>query len=223
MCGVMIDVGMFDERAWRIRLALDDIEPDTGEFARRETFEDGIVVDERSATDVDEDRALSHLADKAAVDHVVRRRVERRVQDDDVAIRDQLVETDHFRRSGIADAHHVVGKYRRAEPMQLACRCASDAAIADDADGQFVRPPQTLGGEQSEAPRPHLAVVFVDAAREREHECDRMVGDFLDAVIRDVRYEYATFGRCGNCDVVRPDADTCDVPQVSPIARSLGA
>ena len=215
-------VGMFDERAWWIRLALDDVEPDAGESpdVRPSRTASLSTSGPRLTLTIIEPFRILPTKLRSTMWCVDASSGVCKMTTSLFTINSSSPTI--FAGPGSLYAHHIVREYRCAEPVELARGCAADAAIADHPDRQFVRPPQSLGGEQSPAPRAHLAVVLVDAAREREHQCDCMVGDFFDAVVRNVRYEYASLGRCRECDVVRPDADARDMPQFRRLCDHLG-
>ena len=73
-------------------LAFEDVQRRAAESAALQRREQRLGVDERAASGVDDERAVLHLLDPSAIEEMVRVRVERRVERDDVALLQQLVE-----------------------------------------------------------------------------------------------------------------------------------
>ena len=73
-------------------LSFEDVQRRTAEPAALQRGEEGLGVEQRAAPGVDDERAVLHLLDASAIEEMVRVRVERRVERDDVALLQQFVE-----------------------------------------------------------------------------------------------------------------------------------
>ena len=102
---------------------------------------------------------------------------------------------------------------------------APGAPEADDAEARAANAAQLAGGLPVPAAAAHLAVEHDDAAQEREDERQRMVGDLLDAVVRDAADPDAAALGLLNVHVVEADAagrDDAECREPFELGRSDG-
>ena len=86
---------------WR-GLSLDDVQPGAGEVSVSDGLEKRELVDESSATDVDDDATRPDQGEPAGVEDMPRVTAVRDVQRHDVGLRQRLVETVETARPGKA-------------------------------------------------------------------------------------------------------------------------
>ena len=180
------DVGQTDQRVvGGDGLALENVQPSPGDAPAPKGLDQGVLVDQPAAASVDEDGGRLHQAERPAVDEVVGRGVERRVDGDDVARRQEGVEVDHG-HPGRARATRVGPDHLEAERPGAVTHGRPDTAEPDHAEALTRRPPNTTG--EAEVPGPALdpSIEGDDPAGQGQDQPEGVVGHFVSAVVGDV-------------------------------------
>jgi hypothetical protein len=126
------------------------------------------------------------------------------VEGDDVGGGQQRMERDLL--GGRADSFRVGAEHAQAVGRGARGDRGPDPPAADDAERQLGQPPQLARRAVVPLAGAHRAVEHDDAAQQREHQGDRMVGDLLGAVVGDVDDPHAARGRRLEVDGVHPHA-----------------
>ena len=152
--------------------------------------------------------------DASRVEQVLRRGGEGRVQRDDVAALQQLVER-HVLALGAGS--HIVGQDATAEPAQPVHDRRADPARADDPDGEVAELPA------AHLPQPVVALVSppddrLPVTHQQEHQHERVVGHAVGRV-EDVADRDADRRRELGVDVVGADAPGREVPHAGAAQR----
>ena len=166
------------------------------------------LVDDRTASRVDEDRGRAHRGERALVDQVPRLRGQRAVQADDVGRSQDRVQV------VVAPGQNRNRPERLGEP----CGREPDAARPDDGEALAVQPlaEHELDAELPRPPLAQQAVALDDAAQQREGECDRELGGRLGEHVGCVRDDDAALA-CGlEVDVVDADPVVRDDAELRP-------
>ena len=156
------------------------------------------------------------FARAARVDHPPRGGGGRAVQGDDVGGPQHLVEG-HRHATGPLDlvlGNHRVEDDRHAPegPQPLGHRPA-DAAEADDPDGQRLERVQRMQrGARPPPAAPDPVAMGDELPRQGQDQAERVVGDLVDAIIRDVADRDAPGPGRVEVDVIDPDAVADDRP-----------
>ncbi len=170
------------------------------------------LVHEGAARAVHEDRALLHRRELRGADEVLRLRAARRVERDDVGLREQLVQRDgrDAQLGGALRRHVRVEREERDVPRpQARGHARSDLAEADEADRLALQ----LGPDELRAlpfPGFQRSLCLGDPAQEREEEGDRVLRRGDDVPRRSVDDEDAALRGGLHVDVVEPDARPAD-------------
>ena len=126
------------------------------------------------------------------------------------------------RRQPIARAANRLGVNERisdqntaAERQQALDNSAPNAAEANDACGQLLQGFHLIFADrQAPAAGAHQIMVKHDLPRERQDEGQRLVGDLIDAIIRDIAHRNATVARGLQIHVVHADTITNNHPRL---------
>ena len=164
------------------------------------------LVDQRAAGRVDQHGSRPHPGDGPCVDHVPVRRIEITVQAHEMALLEQV-----FELINAADPQRLVHPLAQVgvvkddvEPQRLGSQGGRrpDPAAADHAEGLAAQPRSTSGAAIIPGSRPDRLVRRHQPAHDRQQEHDRMIGDFLGAVIGNVADDHAVPRRGLDVDVV---------------------
>jgi hypothetical protein len=175
-CGVSTTFGQAEQRAVARRLGGEDVQARAAQAAGGERGGERLLVHERPARRVDQQRAGPHppelrRAEQGAV------RAARRVERHDVAALEELVEPEQahaaLARPGLVGVR-VVRAHLQAERLGAVGDLAPDPPDPDDAEG----PPAQLDPRRGPpGARGHAGVRADEVPREGQHERERQVGD----------------------------------------------
>ena len=163
------------------RLGIEYIQTSAAQLARNQGRVQRSLVHLLAARGVDEQRAVFHARDEAGVDHLARLRRQRRMQADDVALRQQCFKRDAARVQGALygalGAHRIAVDDPRIEAAQTPGQHAADIAKADQADGLAA---DLVTGLAHRGVGPlalaHHTVDIGQAPIDAEHQCDGQFG-----------------------------------------------
>jgi hypothetical protein len=192
-------------------LLLEDVERGAGDPTLTERVGERSPVHDRTTRDVDEKSRRLHQCEAPRVDQVVRVGSERAREDDEVRVREQLVERAQLDAVGGLEIR-VGGGDPQAERSREACKLASDVAQADDAE----RPALQAGadvGEPVPTARAHQPVHLEQPVRQREHECHRSGRHRPAHAVGRHGHQHPRRRAGLDIDVVHSDAEARDQPE----------
>ena len=132
------------------------------------------------------------------------------MQRDDVRVREELQQSDWF-AAGLLDFgrgnHRVVHEHAALEREQPSDHFATDPTEADDSDRQIAEGTHLIERHgQAPLARAVADAVRHDVASRRQQKGKRLIGDFVDAVVRHVADGNAPSLRRIEIDVIDADA-----------------
>ena len=163
------------------RLVVEYIEPGMADVARLQRVDQRLLVGERAARGVDEQRTGLHARDALAAQEAARLVVEHEVERNHVGAGEQRVDVDQ-RAGRVAPRRAVIGDDLHAEALGHARHFGADAAEADDAERLAEQLDTLLRRPLAAA---HVAVHARNVACGRKHQRDRVLGDGRVAVALD--------------------------------------
>ena len=187
------------------RLVAIDIDAGASETAAAERLDQGVLVDDRSARRVDDDRSGGQTVEDGSIDHGSRRREQWRMDGQDVTAARELRQVEQLDREGLAEIP-VRCRVRRGQLASEADEAtrdgAPDRAEPDDPDAQSGE----VAADRCLSPGPGTDrdVVLAQSAEHREHEGQGVIRDGL--VVRARRPDHRDAGGCRRIEIDRIDA-----------------
>ena len=182
-------------------------------------------IDDMTARGVDQISRRFHQAQCGFIEQVACFVGERAVDRDDIGLAQQFFEADQLDvvRQAFGAGVGIVGEDLHAQRVGFLCQRATDAANADDAEGLYLMAHHRHHLTDIPDPLFNLGIGLKDLARQAEHQCQGVIGDFVHAVIRDVADDDAPFGCCFQINGVDTDAITGHDPAVFEFADDPAA
>ena len=204
-------------RVGRQRLLREDVQRGARELARAQRRDERLLVDERAARGVDEQRAGPQQRQARRVDQAARRRRDRQVEADDVGHRERRLDRLGLLGAELGDAlrghERVVGDGAHAERARPRGHEPADAAEAEQRErlvGELdAREALALPGAVAQR-----ALGGADVARQREQQRERVLGRRDDVRLGGVADDDARGRRGVHVDVVDADARAADHAQL---------
>jgi hypothetical protein len=189
------------------RLLLQHVERDPRQAARLERLQDRVQVHERSAGRVHQERVWTHHPQLGRADEVAGVLAQRGVHGHHVRScqqRGQVDGLDAGRTDRVGLDVRICGEDPEPDRQGLLGQAPGDAPEPDQPERLATQAMQRAGDHQVPRARADRSVQSRDAATEREDQAQRVVGDLVDAVVRDVGDEDPLLGRRGDVDRARP-------------------
>ena len=215
-CGVTTTCSQIEQRRLRRRFDGEHVEGCAGDDAIANRFGQLGLVDDSAAGDVDQSHRRLGLEQQVAVDEAGRLLRLRQVDRQEVGLGDGLIERQqldaHLARS-VGRHERVVGDDTHAESLGAVSHELADAPQPDDGQclvGQLdAFPPRPLppAGDQRGMRLRNVASL----GKQQRH---RVLGRGDDVALRCVDNHHAAPRRCGDIDVVEPDAGPADHQQL---------
>ena len=184
----------------QVGLLLVDVDGQAAEPAALERADHGLGVDHRAAAGVDEDGATRHARQALGVDQVVGVGVQRALQQQHAAARQQLVQR-HVGRRHLGVREGIVRQHLAAQALEDPQHAAPDAPGADHADGLAVQ----VEAEQSvelEIALAHPGRRAVRLAHQGQQQRQRVFGHRVRRVLGHTRHRQPKLLRGLQVDVV---------------------
>ena len=165
-CGVRITLGVAEQSCVGDGLDRQHVKTGAGKYSTIECAKQIVDVDHRAARGVDQKRACTHAAEHAGVDHAAGLVVERRMQADDVALREQAGEVGALdvRRKVAVDQVGIARDHALEDVARNVRHALADAAQPDDAQRHVARAPER-------ARRKVVPLAGLDVAVVRRRRC----------------------------------------------------
>jgi hypothetical protein len=208
------------------RLGDEGVEAGAGDAAVLERGSQGVLVDERAARGVDQERGRLHRGEEARPDEPAGLVGQWRVQRHDVRPLRQLLEAGRLGAGGadrLVGDHRVMCNHVHADPGRALGDRAPDRAEADDSEDLAGDAAHRACARARPVAGPHRAVVEMHAPRQAEQQREHVLGDLLGAEARRVRDDDATAGGLLDLDVVQADPVARDDSQLRRRVEQRGA
>jgi len=206
------------------RLLLEDVQRGAGDLAGVERGDQGFVVEQATARAVDDAHAGLAARQRINAEDVVRAVGQRRVQRQEVRLRQDLVDLEQFDAERLGDLGRQEGveaEDAHAEGLGADRDVAPDASQPDDPAGLAV---------QLDAHQPflvplagaHPRIGCGDVAAQRQQHRQRVLGRRQRVLARRVHDQHAARGGGGHVDVVDARSGAPDDPQLRCRGDHLG-
>ena len=192
------------------RFGVADINRRPGQMPRLQRGNEGRGIDEVAPSQIDDQRSGLHPRDGSRIKQLLRLRRRRTMQSHDVGLGQEFVDRDRL-ASGCSDCvggnERVMYEPPTLKRSQSRSHFTPNPPKADETDCLVAQRPQLIErSRQSPFAFAYMQRVRDNLPRDAEDECQLVIGDFIDAVVRDVADGNAPLACRLHVDIVVADA-----------------